>query len=341
VHTDLTKPMPRNPYHAGPVTDHFDGTRFFVPGFASDKGSSDLFRFLSERGARKPWPKHVANPPRPGPVAEQIAGDALRVTFIGHATVLIQTQGLNLLVDPVFSKRASPVAFAGPSRVNDPGLSLDELPPLDAILVTHNHYDHLDLASLAHLAAHNPCPVLTPLGNDTIMQSHNRAIAAQGFDWGTRVSLSADVAVHFEACYHWSARGLRDRRMALWAAFVIETSSGKIYHIGDTGYSKGEIFRAMRVKHGPVRLAILPIGAYEPRSFMRNHHIDPEEAVAIFQDCGASYALAHHWGTFQLAYEAIDEPPKRLAIALERAGIPADHFQVKRPGEFFDVPLAD
>jgi L-ascorbate metabolism protein UlaG (beta-lactamase superfamily) len=309
-----------------------------VPGFASDKSFRDLSRFLTDRGKRSRWPSHVANPPRSAPVATRINGNDLRVTFIGHATVLIQTQGLNLLIDPVFAKRASPFAFAGPMRVNAPGIALDELPRLDAILVTHNHYDHLDLASLAHLAAHNPCPVLTPLGNDTIMQSKNPAIAAQAFDWGDCAAISPDVAVHFEPCYHWSARGVLDRRMALWAAFVVETSGGNIYHIGDTGYSKGEIFRAMRVKFGPPRLAILPIGAYEPRWFMRDHHVNPEEAVAIFQDCGAHFAMAHHWGTFQLTDEPIDEPPKRLAIALERAGIPAGHFQVKRPGDCFDVP---
>jgi len=332
--------MPRNPYYDGPASDHFDGTRFFVPGFASDKKVPDLFRFLLSRGRQVPWPKRVANPPRKLPPAERIAGSALRVTFIGHATVLIQTQGLNLLIDPVFSDRASPFEFIGPKRVNTPGLTLKELPRLDAILVTHNHYDHLDLAALSYLAAHNPCPVLTPLGNDRIMQRHNPRIAAQAFDWGACTTLAANVAMHFEPCYHWSARGIGDRRMALWAAFVIETPGGKIYHIGDTGYAKGDIFRAMRVKHGPFRLAILPIGAYEPRWFMRDHHVDPEEAVAIYQDCGASFALAHHWGTFQLTFEAIDEPPKRLAIALERAKIPAEHFQVKRPGEYFDVPAS-
>jgi len=330
--------MARNPYYAGPLSDHFDGTRFFVPGFKTDKDPRDVLRFLTNRRARAKWPKAVINP-MPSSVQERVEGDALRVTFIGHASVLIQTQGLNLLVDPVFSERASPFALAGPKRVAPPGIKLADLPKLDTILVTHNHYDHLDLATLSQLARANPCRVLTPLGNDAIMRVRDKAITADTFDWGERAALTPNVFVHFEPCYHWSARGIGDRRMALWAAFVIETPGGKIYHIGDTGYAKGEIFRAMRVKHGPMRLAILPIGAYEPRWFMRDHHINPEEAVGIFQDCGASYALAHHWGTFQLTYEAIEDPPKRLRIALERAGIAEDLFQVKRPGEAFDVPV--
>jgi L-ascorbate metabolism protein UlaG (beta-lactamase superfamily) len=332
--------MPRNRYYNGPVSDHFDGTRFFVPGVSGDKSFRDLFRFLTGRGQRAIWPKSVANPPLVAPPAARINGHELRVTMIGHASVMIQTQGLNILADPVFSDRASPFSFAGPKRVNAPGLRLEDLPALDAILVTHNHYDHLDLATLSQLAKLRPCPVLTPLGNDKIMRDHDPAIEAHGYDWDAGVALSPEITIRFEPCYHWSSRWLFDRRMALWAAFVIETPHGPIYHIGDTSYAKGEIFRAMRVKYGPFRLAILPIGAYEPRWFMREHHIDPEEAVAIFEDCGAAFAMAHHWGTFQLTDEAIDEPPKRLAVALERAAIPAEHFQVKRPGEIFDVPLA-
>lgn len=330
--------MPKNPYYTGPVTDHFDGTRFFLKSSGSSAGLAAFLRWRLT-GNRAKWPKSYPSPAQDVP-PETVDSAALRVSYIGHASFLLQTQGLNILIDPVFAERASPLQTIGPKRVNPPGINLADLPPLNAILITHNHYDHLDVETLATLAKIRPCRVLVPLGNDTILRRRDASIKAEAYDWNQSVDLSPEVKVHFEPCVHWSARGLRDHRMALWAAFVISTPAGKIYHVGDTGYEKGEIFRNLRVKHGPFRLAILPIGAYEPRNLMRAHHIDPEEAVRIYQDCGASFALAHHWGTFQLTDEAIDEPPKRLAIALERAGIPAENFLVKRPGEVFDVPLA-
>jgi L-ascorbate metabolism protein UlaG (beta-lactamase superfamily) len=329
--------MPRNPYYSGPVSDHFDGTRFFIPGYSSDKSPADIWRWRTETRPKARWPAQDPSPFRDHPPA-RVSGDDLRVSTIGHASVLIQTQGLSLLIDPLWSQRASPVSFAGPKRVNAPGVALDDLPELDAILVSHNHYDHLDVPTLRWLARHRPARVLTPLGNDAIIRKAVPTLRAQAFDWGARVDLGQGCALHFEPAYHWSARGAFDRRMALWASFVITTPAGAIYHIGDTGYHDGAIFRAAREKYPPIRLAIIPIGAYDPRWFMKDQHVDPEEAVRIFGDLGASWAMAHHWGAFRLTDEPIDEPPRRLAAALDAASLPRDRFVVKRPGEVYAVP---
>ncbi len=205
------------------------------------------------------------------------------------------------------------------------------------MLVTHNHYDHLDIATLSQLARLRPSRILTPLGNDTIMRAANPALQAEAYDWGARVVISKEVSVGFEPAYHWSARGLSDRRMALWASFAIKTPAGTIYHIGDTAYGDGALFKQARRDHPDIRLAIIPIGAYAPVWFMADQHICPEQSVSIFRDLGAAQALAHHWGTFRLTDEPIEEPPQRLAAALAREGVAAEKFVVKRPGEFLFV----
>lgn len=328
--------MARNKYYHGPVSDHFDGTLFFGPAAPADKGRDELLK-LTTRTRYARWPRRVIDPPAATP-PRQVTGSGLRVTAIGHASHLIQTRGLNLLIDPVWSRRASPVPFAGPKRVRPPGLTLDQLPPLSAILITHNHYDHLDLATLRALEKRHRCRMIVPLGNDTIIRKGGWRGAIEAHDWGDRVHLSDEVAVHLVPCHHWSARWLNDRRMALWAAFVFETPDGPIFHVGDTAYRDGALFRDVRARFGAPRLAVLPIGAYAPRWFMRDHHVDPAESVRIFENCGAHHALAHHWGTFQLTAEPIDEPPQVLGGELAARGIAADRFRVLRPGEAFDVP---
>ena len=324
-----------NPYYSGPVSDHFDGTQFFIEGFTKEHSRMDLLRWQTGR-KKAPWPEQLPGLNDKPP--QRVQGSAMRVSYVGHATVLVQTHGLNILIDPVWAERASPVQWAGPKRINAPGINLGDLPPLDVVLVSHNHYDHLDLATLGVLAAaHRGARFLMPLGNDALMQGIVPADRMATFDWGAQTEIGPGCAVHFEPSYHWSARGLFDRRMALWSAFVITTPSGKIYHIADTGFADGALFRQAREKHGGFRLAILPIGAYEPRWFMRDHHINPDEAVQILQLCGAQQALAHHWGTFQLTDEPVDEPPRLLETALVREQIPAARFAVKRPGEVLDI----
>jgi len=161
-------------------------------------------------------------------------------------------------------------------------------------------------------------------------------VAAEAFDWGARVALSDSIAVHLEPSQHWSARGVLDRSRALWAAFVIETPAGAVYHVGDTGYGDGSLFPRIRERHGPPRLAILPVGAYEPRWFMQGQHMNPDEAVRVFLACGAQHAIGHHWGTFRLTDESVEAPPAALTEALAQHGVAPERFRALRPGEVWD-----
>ena len=319
-------------YYRGPPSDHFDGERFFLPDARPARHISDLMRWWME--PRSPWPKWAPSGLSDRP-PQRVSG--LRISFVGHASLLIQTGGLNLLIDPVWSPRVSPLRWIGPRRVNDPGIAFSALPPIDTVLVSHSHYDHLDQVTLSRLnAAHAP-RVVTPLGNDAIMRRHDPTIRAEAYDWGDEVALSDTVRVRLAPMRHWSARTLTDRNRALWAAFILTTPAGRIYHVGDSGYGEGREFRAARDVHGPFRLAVLPIGAYEPRWFMRDQHMNPREAVEAFLDLGATLALAHHHGTFQLTNEAIDAPAQALATARAAAGLAPERFRVLKPGEVWSV----
>jgi L-ascorbate metabolism protein UlaG (beta-lactamase superfamily) len=321
----------------GPVSDHFDGLRFFDPHGAPPKSLGEVLRwqFGGDR-KRMNWPDWAPSPYADTP-PPRVDGDKVRLSFVGHASWLIQAAGLNILVDPVWSMRASPFTWAGPKRHNDPGIAFEELPEIDVVLVSHGHYDHLDIATLSKLAAKFSPRVVTPLGNDVTMREADRAIKAEAFDWQDRTELGNGLAVTLVPTRHWSARGFSDRNKALWASFVIETPVGKLYIVCDSGYGDGGHFRRVAEAHGPLRLAILPIGAYEPRWFMRDQHMNPADAVKALADCGAAQALAHHHGTFQLTDEGIDAPAIALGEALDQAEVPRDKFAVLKPGQVFEI----
>jgi L-ascorbate metabolism protein UlaG (beta-lactamase superfamily) len=322
-----------NPYYCGALSDHFDGLRFRnVDNIETDREFRAFLRWkLKERPAA--WPKSV--PVRLAVPNDRVAG--LRATIVGHASVLVQAGGLNVLTDPVWSDRASPFSFAGPRRVSEPGIAFEDLPPIDVVMLSHNHYDHMDIATLRRLnARHNPL-IVTPLGNDTILRSAIPNIRVAAGDWWDRVDIGNGVEVFIVPAHHWSARGRGDRRMALWSGFVLRTSGGSAYFAGDTGYGDGRIFKEMRRKIGRPDLALIPIGAYAPRWFMSAQHIDPNEAVRIMEDLEAVRAVGIHWGVFQLTDERRNEPPELLLDALGRRGIEGNLFPAGEPGMHYDL----
>lgn len=320
--------MTRNPYYTGPISDHFDALRFFNPDHPpTDRSLLDVLRWQLS-GKRVRWDTPI-QPARAVPLARV---EVPTVTMIGHASVLIQLAGLNLLVDPVWSERASPTQRMGPRRFTAPGIAFDELPPIDAVLLTHNHYDHLDLATLRRLhQAHRP-RLITPLGNDALVARTLPDMPATALDWWQSCSVGA-IEVTVTPALHWSSRSLSDRRMALWGGFHLRHDDYRCYVAGDTGYGSGWPFRQLRERLGAPDLALLPIGAYEPRWFMQGQHMDAAEAVQAMLDCGARQALGVHWGTFQLTDEGRSEPKELLLAELARRGMPETRFHALEVGQ--------
>ncbi|WP_349537943.1 MBL fold metallo-hydrolase [Sagittula sp. NFXS13] len=276
------------------------------------------------------WPEKVAvTPAKP---ATRI--DDLTVTMVGHATLLVQMAGLNILTDPFWSDRASPVRFAGPTRTAPPGIAFADLPPIDLILLSHNHYDHLDIDTLHRVQAVHAPQVITLLGNDTLIAP--TGLQTQAIDWGESTDFGP-LQVHGVPSQHWSARGMGDRSMALWGGFVLTGPVGALLFIGDTGFDEGRPYQGLQ-RFGPLRLAILPIGAYAPRWFMQDQHQNPDEAVRGFKMLGAAHAIGHHWGTIQLTDEAREAPRDALSEGLKRHSVAPERFRAMAPGDSWAIP---
>jgi L-ascorbate metabolism protein UlaG (beta-lactamase superfamily) len=307
---------------APPFSRHFDGKRFFNPDALQARGFLDALRWkLTSRP--EPSARFVSDvaPSKPPPCVEAAE---LRVTLINHSTVLLQQGGAHILTDPIWSDRASPFTSIGPHRRREPGVRWEDLPRIDIVLLSHNHYDHLDLATLRRLADRGQSQFIVPVGVARLLRSRSIGPVHE-LDWGDSLTV-AGTTIHSVPALHFSARGLFDRNRTLWCGYVIEAADSIIYFAGDTGF--GDHFARIRERFGAPRLALLPIGAYEPRWFMSPAHMAPDEAVRAHQILGAKTSVAIHHGTFQLGDEGIDTPKRRLI-----ACAPGDSFLVLDNGQ--------
>jgi len=313
--------------------------RFANPGGPVTGTARDALRWALTRKPTR-WPRWLDNPP-PATVHARIEGDRLRATFVNHATVLLQLHGMNILTDPVWARRVSPSRLAGPARHRAPGIAFEALPPIDAVLLSHGHYDHLCVRTLKRLRHEHDPTVIAPLGHAALLW-RRCGIDAVELDWWQGSALPGGLEATLVPARHWSARGLTDRNRALWGGFVLrardEPTAPGVYFAGDTGFGDGGHFTLVRERLGPFALALLPIGAYEPRWFMAPQHMNPAEAVQAFELLGSPPSIGIHHGTFQLTDEAHDAPVQALGEALRAHGIDAARFRALGNGEAWQVP---
>lgn len=322
--------------YQGPESDHFNGKVFFSYGHAAETSKKDF-----QRGKMLKWVftrKHntwkwrdVASTTTP---KERVVGKELVVTFVNHATLLIQTEGKNILTDPVWSKRVSPFSFVGPARYQSTGVRFEDLPPIDVVLISHNHYDHMDIATLTRIKKKwNPL-IFAGLGNASYL-------AARGFpevremDWWDSEAIGNGVNIVCAPGQHFSSRALSDRNNTLWCGYIIETPNGHTYFAGDTGY--GEFVGHIKERYSEFRLALLPIGAFRPEWFMGPVHISPEQAVTIYDSLSIQTAIGIHHSTFHLADDGQDEPRERIEKISQERNPQTFDFRVPQNGEVFTI----
>jgi L-ascorbate metabolism protein UlaG (beta-lactamase superfamily) len=322
------------PRYQGPVSNHFTGERFYNPsGALTDKSFKDFMRWHFNRKVG-PWRDWVpASPGKPPPVT--VAGNKLRVTFVNHATVLLQMSGTNILTDPIWSKRASPLSWIGPRRVRPPGIRFEDLPPIHAVIISHNHYDHFDLPTLIRLRnKHNPVFVVQ-LGNKPLLveKGFNKVVE---LDWWQKTTITPGTSIHSVPAQHFSSRGFFDRNATLWGGYIIDGPGGEVFFAGDTG--KGRHFDDIRKHYAPIRLALLPIGAFRPEWFMKEAHMSPSQAIDAHLQLRAKTSMAIHFGTFHLGDDGETEPVERWQNAIRENGMKESKLWVLDFGEGRDVP---
>jgi L-ascorbate metabolism protein UlaG (beta-lactamase superfamily) len=314
------------PRYRGPISPHFDGKRFtnLFPFEAPGFGKVLRWRLLTQHAE---WPERVAFP-EAKTVRARISDGAV-ITYVNHATVLVQIAGLNILTDPVFSERIGPISRFGTRRHKDPGIAFERMPKIDVILISHNHYDHLDIATLSRFAERDSPTVLTGLGNAALLDREGIAGGLELDLWESR--RIGKITFTLTPTQHWSSRSLSDRFRALWGAFYLQSGKTRIYFGGDTGF--GPHFAETARRLGAPDIALLPIGAYAPRWFMRAQHLDPADAVEAHLALGAKVSVGIHFGCFNLASEGMLEPVEELERARIARRLTRSSFVTLEHGE--------
>jgi L-ascorbate metabolism protein UlaG (beta-lactamase superfamily) len=320
------------PRYKGPVSDHFDGRQFINPGGIKSKGLQDVIKWMRER-QRTPWTAERNHIKGDKPLTRVAQG--IRITFINHTTFLIQTDGLNILTDPVYSERASPFSWIGPKRMREPGIAFDDLPQIDVVLLSHNHYDHLDIHTVKKLHQTFHPKFIVPLGVGAFLKRSGIQTFHE-LDWWQELTIDKNIAVQSVPAQHFSGRGLLDRDATLWCGYLLRRKDGNIYFAGDTGYND-HTFKEIGARCAPIKTALIPIGAYKPKWFMSPIHCSPEEAVQIHDDTQSSFSVASHFGTFPLADDGKDEAVQDLALALSRSQKTHKPFIALQEGKAIDV----
>jgi L-ascorbate metabolism protein UlaG (beta-lactamase superfamily) len=320
------------PGYNGPTTDRFNGTTFENPGDVPSKDFFDVMKWYMQREQGE-WTKVPESEVTFAAKPADAITDGMVITYVNHSTFLIQTAGVNILVDPVWSKRVSPFSFAGPERFRPPGVRFEDLPPINLVLISHNHYDHLDIETLKKLESEFNPRFMVPLGVDLLLNQEG-IDDTYPLDWWESQPIDSDITIHAVQAQHFSARGLFDRDKTLWVGYVIETPAGNIYFAGDTGY--GDFFKEIGQKYD-IKIGLIPIGAYKPRWFMQPMHVNPVEAIQVHKEVGAEISFGMHFGTFPLADDGMEDPVIDFSKAIQQPENQGVNFKLLSEGDRFTI----